>query len=61
MANKITKQPEIRFKEFNNDWEQRKLGEEVESIGTGKSKFITGKKKSLENPYPVLGSTSVIS
>ncbi|MFW7387185.1 restriction endonuclease subunit S [Vagococcus fluvialis] len=27
MANKITKQPEIRFKEFNNDWEQRKLGE----------------------------------
>ncbi|EUJ41869.1 restriction endonuclease subunit S [Brochothrix campestris] len=27
MANKITKQPEIRFKGFNNDWEQRKLSE----------------------------------
>ncbi|WP_227276735.1 restriction endonuclease subunit S [Vagococcus fluvialis] len=55
------KVPELRFSGFTDDWEERKLGEEVESIGTGKSKFITGKKKSLENPYPVLGSTSVIS
>ncbi|MFW7387478.1 restriction endonuclease subunit S [Vagococcus fluvialis] len=59
MSNKV--KPIIRFKGYTDDWEERKLGEEVESIGTGKSKFITGKKKSLENPYPVLGSTSVIS
>ena len=32
MANKITKQPEIRFKEFNNDWEQRKLIDNAEKV-----------------------------
>ncbi|MFW7403172.1 restriction endonuclease subunit S, partial [Vagococcus fluvialis] len=32
MANKITKQPEIRFKEFNNDWEQRKLKDVSERV-----------------------------
>ena len=31
MANKITKQPEIRFKEFNNDWEQRKFFDSISS------------------------------
>lgn len=36
MANKITKQPEIRFKEFNNDWEQRKLSD-ISQITMGQS------------------------
>ena len=31
MANK----PNIRFKGFTDDWEQRKLGEDLESIQTG--------------------------
>ena len=48
--------PEIRFKGFDDDWEQRKLIEEVTSIDTGKSKF-----KVLESGnYEILGSTSVI-
>ena len=50
------KKPEIRFAGFNDDWEQRKLIEEVTSIDTGKSKF-----KVLESGnYEILGSTSVI-
>lgn len=48
--------PKIRFKEFTAAWEQRKLIDEVDSVDTGKSKFIAydlGK-------YAILGSTSVI-
>ncbi|MFW3654342.1 restriction endonuclease subunit S [Vagococcus fluvialis] len=43
MANKITKQPEIRFKEFNNDWEQRKFKD---------FSIKTGKKNSKGLDYP---------
>lgn len=55
--------PKLRFKEFKNTdaWEQRKLGDEVENIGTGRSNFITSIERSSETPYAVLGSTSVIS
>lgn len=52
---------EIRFQGFTDAWEQRKLGETVEIIGTGKSKFTSDLVKSEITPYAVLGSTSVIS
>lgn len=55
------KVPEIRFPGFTEDWEQRKLGDEVHDIGTGRSSFTFGIEKSSDNPYAVLGSTSVIS
>ncbi|EOS68637.1 hypothetical protein C818_03445 [Lachnospiraceae bacterium MD308] len=48
--------PKIRFKGFTEDWEQRKLIEEVSSIDTGKSKFTV----SESGNYEILGSTSVI-
>ncbi|EOE6406906.1 restriction endonuclease subunit S [Enterococcus hirae] len=54
-------QPEIRFPGFTEDWEQRKLGEVVESVGTGRSTFTNGIVQTSETPYAVLGSTSVIS
>lgn len=53
--------PEIRFAGFADSWEQRKLGTEASGVGTGKSKFTSGLVKSFDNPYAVLGSTSVIS
>lgn len=53
---KDTKKPKIRFKEFNDSWEQRKLSDEVSSIDTGKSKFDA--KESGD--YEILGSTGVI-
>ena len=48
--------PEIRFPSFTEDWEQRKLSDEVSSIDTGKSKFDA--KESGD--YEILGSTGVI-
>ncbi|MCD5217618.1 restriction endonuclease subunit S [Enterococcus faecium] len=54
-------QPEIRFPGFTEAWEQRKLGEVVESVGTGRSTFTNGIVQTSETPYAVLGSTSVIS
>lgn len=51
--------PEIRFPEFTGDWEQRKLSDITDNIGTGKSSFIKH-KKSADNPYAILGSTSII-
>ncbi len=48
--------PKIRFKGFTDEWEERKLIEEVSSIDTGKSKFVVSE---LGN-YEILGSTSVI-
>lgn len=48
--------PEIRFPGFTTPWEQRKLIDEVSSIDTGKSKFISHEL----GKYEILGSTSVI-
>ena len=48
--------PNIRFKGFTGDWEQRKLSEETVLIDTGKSKF----NKKNSGKYEILGSTSVI-
>ncbi|MGM0219403.1 restriction endonuclease subunit S [Enterococcus sp. AZ126] len=53
--------PEIRFAGFTDDWKERKLIDEVVNIGTGRSVFSSGVKKSELTPYEVLGSTSVIS
>ena len=50
------KNPEIRFAGFTDDWEQRKVSDEVESIDTGKSKFDA---KEI-GEYEILGSTGVI-
>lgn len=50
------KVPEKRFPGFTDDWEQRKLIDEVTSIDTGKSKFTLQKS----GVYEILGSTSVI-
>lgn len=55
---KKTLVPHRRFKEFQNAgaWEQRKLEQIANEIGTGKSKY-----NDHENgKYPVLGSTAVI-
>ncbi|MGF2047566.1 restriction endonuclease subunit S [Lactococcus lactis] len=37
------------------------MGAEVINIGTGRSSFTSGVEKSNETPFPVLGSTSIIS
>lgn len=56
-----SKVPELRFAGFADDWEERKLNENVENIGTGRSSFKAGLDYSEKTPYEVLGSTSVIS
>jgi len=56
-ANK--KAPAIRFKGFEEEWEERELREVVDVIGTGKSSFVPNEKSDI-NQYPILGSTSII-
>jgi len=51
--------PKLRFKEFDGEWEERKLEESVSNIGTGKSEFKIN-LKSAENKFAILGSTSII-
>lgn len=50
------KVPKLRFPGFSGEWEERKLIDEVESVDTGKSKFVA----SGSGKYEILGSTSVI-
>ena len=50
------KVPKLRFPEFTGEWDERKLIDEVESVDTGKSKFVA----SGSGKYEILGSTSVI-
>lgn len=52
--------PKRRFLGDVGKWHDKRLGDVTEVIGTGKSSFISSKKKSKESPYAVLGSTSVI-
>jgi len=52
--------PEIRFKGFSDEWEEKSLHETVDLIGTGKSNFITSPERSRDKPYAVLGSRSII-
>ena len=50
------KNPEIRFKGYTDDWEQRKVSDGVDSIDTGKSKYNVQES----GDYEILGSTGVI-
>lgn len=50
------KTPQVRFKGYTDTWEQRKLIDEVASIDTGKSRFVSCDS----GEYEILGSTSVI-
>jgi len=59
MKDKQAKYPQLRFKGFTDPWEQRKLSDAVDNIGTGKSKYMLQEKSDLAK-YEVLGSTSVI-
>lgn len=51
--------PELRFPGFIGDWEERELANMTDSIGTGRSSFKKN-EFSIDNTYPILGSTSVI-
>lgn len=48
--------PNVRFKGYADDWEPRKLFDEVLCVDTGKSKFVSHES----GKYEILGSTSVI-
>ncbi|MGO5335118.1 restriction endonuclease subunit S [Enterococcus cecorum] len=60
MNEKKKLQPKVRFREFTGenapDWEQRKLWEVVDFIGTGKSRYNL---KEI-GKYEILGSTGII-
>ena len=56
MIKEEKKRPTIRFKGFEDDWEQRKIFELTDRIDTGKSEFSN---ESI-GKYAILGSTSVI-
>lgn len=53
--------PKIRFNGYNDAWEQRKLGNLVDEIGTGRCSFTSNVSKTDIFKYAVLGSTSIIS
>ncbi|MCT3806261.1 restriction endonuclease subunit S [Elizabethkingia anophelis] len=48
--------PNLRFPGFDKEWEEKKLGEIMKNISSGKSKSITSQGK-----YPFFGSTGIIS
>ena len=50
--------PEIRFKGFTDDWEQRKLGDIAVKIGSGKTPS-GGKSAYVENGIPLIRSQNV--
>src|SRR5690554_5738185 len=52
--------PEIRFEGFEGKWEENRLVDMVELIGTGKSVFTPFPEKSEHKPYAILGSRAVI-
>ena len=54
--NEKKRKPKIRFAGFTDDWEQRKVSEEVDSIDTGKSKYEAKESGDFE----ILGSTGII-
>lgn len=47
--------PKLRFKEFNNDWEDKSFNDYCLSISSGKSK-----KRSVNGIYNLYGSTGII-
>ena len=50
--------PKIRFKGYNEDWEQRKLGEVVEFLDTIR-KPLEGVKR-ISGPYPYYGASGIV-
>lgn len=50
--------PKIRFKGFDNDWEQRKLGECAEFLDTQR-KPLEGAKR-VSGPYPYYGASGIV-
>ena len=54
MANK----PNIRFKGFTDDWEQRKLGEIVEFLDTMRKPLEEAKR--VPGPYPYYGASGIV-
>ena len=51
--------PEIRFAGYTEPWQERRLGEVLQEIGAGKSKFSINEKTAVFC-FEILGSTSVI-
>lgn len=47
--------PQLRFADFEGEWESRKLKSLIMNIGTGSSKFHF-----IQGGYPILGSTGII-
>lgn len=52
------KVPEIRFEDFTEDWEQRKLGDVVEFLDTQR-KPLEGAKR-VSGPYPYYGASGIV-
>ena len=50
--------PNIRFKGFDDDWEQRKLGDVVEFLDTMR-KPLEGAKR-ISGPYPYYGASGIV-
>lgn len=50
--------PEVRFKGFTDDWEQRKLGELVTSYDTKRMPIRSEER--MAGPYPYYGATGII-
>ena len=58
MKKEIKKVPTIRFKEFTDDWEQRKLSEITSKIGSGKTP-LGGAKTYKEEGIPLIRSQNI--
>ena len=58
MADIKRKVPNLRFKGFTDDWEQRKLGELVTSYDTKRMPIRSEERKA--GPYPYYGATGII-
>ena len=50
--------PELRFPEFTDTWEQRKLGEIVDFLDEQRKPLESGKRES--GPYPYYGASGII-
>lgn len=58
MADIKRKVPNLRFKGFTDDWEQRKLGELVTSYDTKRMPIRSEER--MAGPYPYYGATGII-
>ena len=54
----MAKKPNIRFAGFEDDWEQRKLGDVVEFLDTMR-KPLEGAKR-ISGPYPYFGACGIV-